>query len=67
MGMKAGVSEALALIFAEKATVSEHDMVNFVARALPVQSVPFLLGLLSFPETLDHRRSIKRMEEAILQ
>ena len=40
--VEAGVGEALALVLAEEAAVLEHDVVDLVARAAAVQSVPVL-------------------------
>lgn len=40
--MEAGVSEALALVLPEEPAVLEDDVVDLVARAAAVQSVPVL-------------------------
>lgn len=47
MRVKGGVREAFSFVLAEKSTVAQSDMIDFVAGALPVQSVPLFVGRLS--------------------
>lgn len=49
MRMKTGISKAFSLVFAEKSTVAQNDVIDFISRAFSVQSMPFLLRLLTFP------------------
>lgn len=49
MRMEAGVCKALALVFTKKSTVSEHNVIDLVSGALPVQAMPFLRRLLALP------------------
>lgn len=49
--VKAGVGEALALVFAEESAIPQDYVIDFVARTPAVKPVPFLLRLLTFPAT----------------
>lgn len=63
MRMKASVGEALSLVLAEEPTITEHDMVNFIPGTLPIQPVPLLRRLLTFPAKLaDQQKTGKRLE-----
>lgn len=45
--MKTSIGEAFPFVFAKKAAITQYYMVDFVARALAIQPMPFLWRLLS--------------------
>ena len=49
VGVKAGVGEALAVIFSEEAALTQEDMVDFITGAFAVEPVPLFLRKLAFP------------------
>lgn len=51
MRVEAGVGEALALVLAEEAAVAEHNVIDFIARAFAIETMPFLRRLLSLSAT----------------
>lgn len=53
MRMEWCIRETFALVLAKEATVAQSNVVNFIARTLAVELVPFLVGSLSFPVWLD--------------
>lgn len=53
MWMKTGICKTFAFIFAKKAAVTQYYVIDFVARAFSIQSMPFLLWLLTFPVSVD--------------
>lgn len=50
MGMKTSICETLPLIFAKEAAIAQDDMVDLIAGALAVKTMPFLRRLLTFSE-----------------
>lgn len=49
MRMKAGIGKTFALVLSKEATVAENNMINFIARAFAIETMPFLRRLLAFP------------------
>lgn len=50
MRMKAGVGETFTLVLPKEATVAEDNVIDFIARAFAIETMPFLRRLLSLSE-----------------
>lgn len=60
MRMETRIGEALALVLAEEATVSEDDVINLITGTLAVQTVPLFGRLLTLPEEQRQKEKERR-------